>query len=193
MENLLPLLRKAPSLRRVVTVAGGGFEGSIDSDDFQALRAPTSPPELRERLSTLITLGLEAVGRTAPDVSFIHDYPGTVKTPLLKDVPEEMLKGAEFVPLDECGERHVYLATSARYPPKSGDVAMAPLSNGIKVAIGSNGELGSGVYSVGVDCETASATVLEKLRGLRENGMVDAVWNYTEGEFKRIAEASVDF
>lgn len=182
--NLLPLLQNATSLRRIVTVGGGGHEGAIDTTDFQALRVPL--PDLRPHLITLITLGLEAVARTAPEVSIVHDYPGTVKTPLLKDLPEEMLRDAVFVPLEECGERHVYLATSANYPPRSGDSIGVPLGDGIDVASGSTGEPGNGMYSVGQDGGGLSPAVQELLTDLRGKGMVDAIWRHTEAEFKRI-------
>ncbi|KAK7755841.1 hypothetical protein SLS62_002127 [Diatrype stigma] len=184
ISNLLPLLQKATSLRRIVTVGGGGYEGAIDTTDFQALRVPL--PELRSHLITLITLGLEAVARTAPEVSIVHDYPGTVKTPLLKDLSEEMLRDTVFVPLEECGERHVYLATSAKYPPGSGGSVGVPLGDGLEVASGSTGEPGNGIYSVGQDGEGTSLAVQELLADLRGKGVVDAVRHHTEAEFKRI-------
>lgn len=49
-------------------------------------------------------------------------------------------------------------------------------------------EIGSGVYSVGWDCESASSAVRDLLAELREKGMVEEVWQHTEGEFKRITE-----
>lgn len=73
--NLLPLIQHAPGLRRVVTVAGGSLEGCIDPTDFPAIRVPFF--RLRGHLTTLITLGLEAIARTSPEVSFIHYGPGT--------------------------------------------------------------------------------------------------------------------
>ncbi|KAH8900401.1 NAD(P)-binding protein [Thozetella sp. PMI_491] len=188
IQNLLPLIQKTPSLRRIVSVGGGGHEGKLDQTDYQARRVPV--PELREHLTTLVTLGLEALARTAPEVSIVNDYPGTVKTPLLDNVPPEALEGLEFVPIEESGERHVYLATSARYPSVTSSETAVPLGDGINVAVGSNGKAGSGVYSIGKDCESASPEVIEKLAGLREQGMVDEVWNHTEAEFKRILETS---
>ena len=80
ITNLLPLLQLATSLRRIVDVAGGGHEGSLDAADFQALHVPFSG--IRGHLTSLITLSLEAVARTAPDVSFVHNYPRIVDTKL---------------------------------------------------------------------------------------------------------------
>lgn len=189
IQNLLPLFQRATALRRIVTVGGGGFEGKIDPTDFQALRVPL--PELREHLTTLVTLGMEAVSRSVSDVSIVHSYPGTVKTPFLNHMPEEMMKELTFVPLDECGERHVFLATSARYPPANGSFVAVISEPRAEVALGSNGQVGSGIYSVGVNCEGPSAVVQEKLAGLRKIGMVDEVWKHTEGEFKRVTESEI--
>jgi hypothetical protein len=78
--TLLLLLQAATALRRVVIVGGGGYEGPLDPTDFQARRIPLT--QIRGHLTTLISLGLEAVARTAPDVSFVHNFPGAVKTAL---------------------------------------------------------------------------------------------------------------
>jgi hypothetical protein len=184
ITNLLPLLQNAPALRRVVTVGGGGCEGPIDPEDFPALRVPL--PEIRGHLTTVITLGLEAVEASNPEVSFVHDYPGTVRTPLLNYFSEEQLKTFVFVPIDECGERHLYLATSAQFPPAAGESNAVPLGAGAGPALGTTGRTGSGVYSVGSDCESASQEVLDLLAGLREKGLVRDVWAHTQAEFKRI-------
>ncbi|KAH6667629.1 hypothetical protein B0J14DRAFT_602708 [Halenospora varia] len=183
--NLLPLIQRADSLRRIVTVGGGGQEGPFDTSDFSALRVPL--PQLKGHLCSLITLGLEAVAKTAPDVSFVHDYPGTVKTPLLDGMPEEMLKNLVFVPLEECGERHVYLATSGRFPPMKGKCTMISSEDESDAALGTTGEVGSGVYSVGADCDSASIEVQKLLAGFREKGLVEEVCRHTESEFERFA------
>lgn len=73
--NLTPLIQHAQGLRRVITVAGGSHEGRIDPTDFPALRVPFL--RLRGHITTLITLGLEAISRTAPEVRLINYGPGT--------------------------------------------------------------------------------------------------------------------
>ncbi|MCJ1292055.1 hypothetical protein MMC34_003605 [Xylographa carneopallida] len=184
--HLLPLLQNTPTLRRVVTVGGGGKEGLLDATDFPALRVPF--PQLRGHLTTLITLGLEAVAKTATDVSFIHDYPGTVNTGLYRDMDAPPFDTSLTVPIQECGERHLYLATSAQFPSGEGENAAVRLSDGVQVAAGTTGKIGTGVYSVGETCESASSEVVEFLAGLREKGMVEEVWRHTEGEFRRITK-----
>ena len=195
ITNLLPLIQRAPSLRRIVTVGGGTLEGPIDPTDFPALRVPLL--KIRGHLTTLITLGLEAIARAAPEVSFAHDYPGTVNTPLMTHA--KGLHGVLVrtyiglfgrwvcVPTEESGERHLYLATSSKFQPASGQNAGIQLGDGVEVAVGTTGEVSSGVYSVGWDCESASPAVHELLAGLREKGMVDEIWRHTEGEYKRVS------
>ncbi|KAI8949748.1 NAD(P)-binding protein [Xylaria longipes] len=185
IDNLLPLIRRAPVFRRVVMVAGGGHEGELDTTDFPALRVPQD--QLRGHLITLVTLGLEAVAQTAPDVSFVHDYPGAVRTKLLDHFPEEVLRTLEFTSIDESGERQLYIATSARFPPADRvGIVGVPLGEGIEVATGTSGVIGGGMYSIGSDCETASPAVLELLGSMRSRGLVQEVRQHTEDEFRRV-------
>jgi hypothetical protein len=93
------------------------------------------------------------------------------------------------VPLEECGERHLYFATSARYPAKKdegGEGFVVELGEGVSVATGTNGEAGSGVYSVQWNGEESRPGVLKVLKGYREEGMVEQIWKHVEGEFERI-------
>jgi hypothetical protein len=144
---------------------------------------------LREHLSTLVTLGLQNVAKSSPEVSIVHDYPGTVKTSLLRDVPEEQLKTMTIVPLEECGERHVYLATSSKYSPLKNTYAGIPLGEGVEVALGSDGRVGGGVYSIQHDCESASPEVIQKLAKSRAYGILEEVWSHTQEQFARIEES----
>lgn len=194
ISNLLPLIKSASALRRVVVVAGGGLEGHLDTTDFPALRI--SLFAIRGHLCSLISLGLEATARTAPEVSFVHDFPGAVNTALFTRM--QGLRGVMIrlyvtllgrwvcVPIEESGERHLYFATSARFPSPSGNALTVPLGDGVEVAQGTTGAFGSGVYSLGWDGETASSAVQELLADMRDKGLVEEVWRHTESEFKRI-------
>jgi hypothetical protein len=65
--NLLPLLRRATGLRRVVSVFTATKEGRIDTTDFQARHVPVLSQ--RGHTSSIMTLGLEFVAKDAPEVS----------------------------------------------------------------------------------------------------------------------------
>ena len=131
----------------------------------------------------------------------MHDYPGTVNTPLLSHVEGVMgvlvraivyIVGYwRFVPIEECGERQLYLATSGRYPPaKVGGRDGVPLGDGVDLARGTTGEVGSGLYSVGWDGASASPAVEKLLAGYRDDGIVDQIWQHGESEFDRITRIS---
>lgn len=203
--NLLPLLRNATGLRCVVTVLAGTKENSIDMNDFQGRHLPMLSPRGRGYFSSLMTLALEAVVQSAPNVSFVHNYPGFVKTNFGNDVEGvtfKVLRGvwnAVFpvigpffaTPVDEAGEREVFFATSAMFPERGERGAASattgvPLPTGVAVARGTDGKSGSGVYSISNDGESASPKVEKFLGDLRKGGMAKKVWSHVEEEFDRI-------
>ncbi|KAH7076236.1 hypothetical protein FB567DRAFT_535785, partial [Paraphoma chrysanthemicola] len=207
VQNLLGPLKKAGEtigLARVVNVAGAGTEGKIDTSDIEAFKIPFT--QLRPQLVSMHTLSLESLAEHAPNVSFVHDYPGAVYTDLHKGAKESggalgwlmylLLEGIHallrrwlFVPIEESGERHVYLATSGRYAPHDGHETGILLEKST-VLRGSNGEPGSGVYSVGWDGEGPADRALVALKGLRSDGVKELVWNHMKTEFDRISGAS---
>lgn len=152
----------------------------------------------RGHISSMITLALEQLAREAPEVSFIHCYPGFVKTnigrqstgvgKLILQACTTLLGPFIFVPEDEAGARHIYLATSAKYPPfdLGADASGVPLGKDIQVGRGTNGNIGGGVYSVGDDNETAGPKVLKILERLRDEGVDKKLWEHTNREFERI-------
>lgn len=199
--NFLPLLRNAIGLRRVVTVLAGTKEGAIYADDFQGRHLQMLSQRGRGHFSSMMTLALEAVAQNAPGVSFIHSYPGFVKTNIGKDVKGlgSMILRAVFeavflvmgpfiaTPFDEAGERHVFFATSARFPGEIGNGATGiPLPEGVAVARGTDGRAGSTVYSISNDAESAPPKVEQLLDKMRKDGTAQKVWSQVEEEFVRI-------
>lgn len=193
--NLLPQLRKAPSLRRVVTVGAGTKEGTIFRDDFQANTLGVL--SFRGHLTSMITLSLDAVARQAPEVSFVHDYPGFVKTGLSRELTGVAASVSKVVfaplmavlqiPIEETGERQLYLATSARFPPRDGGGAEGvALREGVTASTGFDGTPAGGIYSVDYEAEGPGQKVEETLQNYKKNNMGDKVWNHTEEEFVRI-------
>ena len=60
------------------------------------------------------------------------------------------------------------------------------LNDGVTVARGTDGEKGSGVYSVDLEGESSGPKVQELLANFRTEGVVEKFWDHTEEEFKRI-------
>jgi hypothetical protein len=193
--NLLPLLRQASDLRRVVTVFAGGKEGRIYPDDFQNYNLGFSKG--RGHIASMITLALQAASTDYPEVSFVHTYPGFVKTKLGSDttgllmavamVAAKVITTFHSVPIIEVGQNHTFFSTSAKYPPRSpgGGVAGVPVGQGVQVADGIDGQRGSGVYVVGVDGE-AVVSKAEKPSLAPDSADRVAVWKHTDEEFRRI-------
>jgi hypothetical protein len=142
---------------------------------------------------------LEHIAQGAPEVSFVHDYPGPVKSGFGRETNSILMCVAikifklvgplVYIPTKESGERHLFFATSARYPPGSGAETGAigvPVPSGDPVAVGTDGGEGSGVYAVNWDGESAGPKSLEVLAKMREENMVKQVWDHTVAEFKRV-------
>ncbi|WZH41738.1 uncharacterized protein QYS62_002694 [Fusarium acuminatum] len=197
--NLLPLLEKAPSLRRVITVMAGTKEGKLFTDDIAGRNIPfISIHHSRGHLCSALTLSLEALARQAPEVSFIHNFPGSVNTDLIRSGDGVMMQVMKYwfkismtvrqqwLPKEECGERHAWLCLSGRYPDKQGGDGNGVKDTDAAVAVGVDGKKGSGVYSVDWDGESASSDVVKLLEGYRQDGIVDKVWKDVESEFVRI-------
>ena len=171
----------------------------MDASDMQGWRV-TDMLAQRGQGASQLTLTLEALAAQAPDVSFIHNFPGSVKTNLIRGgEPKIIAVGAfvakivntfvdMFVPPEECGARHVFLATSAKYPAgKGGEQSTGvPLPKGVGVARGTDGRSGSGVYSIDDQGESTGRKVEEVLARLRREGLVDTIWQDTQVQFLRI-------
>ncbi|KAJ6188547.1 hypothetical protein N7519_003455 [Penicillium mononematosum] len=198
--NLLPNLKQATGLRRVVSVLAGGHEGPIDVTDFQG--KTMSMLKIRGHIVSMTDMALEILAEQAPEVTFINDYPGAVKTGIGREsntlltrimtIVLMIIGPLIYIPIRESGERHLFFATSAKYPPRVRldaaveDSAGIPLSEGVEVATGTDGKVGSGVYSIHWSGEHAAPKVVKLLAGLREEGMAQKVWQHTIGEFDRI-------
>lgn len=174
----------------------GTHEGKLFSDDIAARNIPfTSIHNSRGHMCSALTLSLEALARQSPEVFFIHNFPGSVDTNLIRSGDGFMMQVMKYwfkvsmtvrrqwLPKEECGQRHAWLCLTGRYPGKEGS------ENGIKeeeVAVGTDGNEGSGVYSVDWDGESASGEVVKLLDGFKREGLVEKVWKDQEREFVRI-------
>ncbi|KAF2008008.1 hypothetical protein P154DRAFT_584488 [Amniculicola lignicola CBS 123094] len=175
--NLLPLLQRAEDLRRV----------------------------WRNQSASVATILLEETARRAPNVSFVHTVPGVVKSGIQRDLDAEgfgmrlkigianlLMPLIQTLPV-ECGEGHVFFATSASYPSShdGSKAAGVPLERNREVARGSNGKNGSGVYSMNNRNESASLRVEGLLAGFREDGTATKVWAHFAADIERVTGAEV--
>jgi hypothetical protein len=192
--NLLPLLQAAPIIRRVLTIFTGTKAGPIECEDLQ-LRGVRNLLKVRGQGSTTVTLLMEEMARRAPDVSFIHDFPGSVRGGAARGpgvmlfVMRNMGKilGPLFnIPDEESGERHLYLATSAQYPARSGGFDGVELEKGVSIAAGTDGKKASGVYIVDEQCEQGDAQQVQILEAERTKGRQEFVWKQCREDFIRI-------
>jgi hypothetical protein len=182
----MPLINNAKFLRRVVSVFIATLEGEIQMDDFQGWHMKLMAN--RDHAASITTLSLESHHKDNPNVSFVHNFPGVVKSGITRGTSGPVLTALKavvrvfgslfYMPADEAGDRHVFLATSARYSASLSDPAAGvPLSvaEGLSIARGTDGTVGSGVYSINASGESAGPKVDEALASLRSRGMVEKV------------------
>jgi hypothetical protein len=196
IQCLLPLLHAAPSgtLKRVLSIASGSYEGVIQMNDLPALKIPLS--QLRGHAASTLTLVFQHLAIENPDVSIVTDHPGTVVTPSMQQIKGILgfiVRAAIFsvgrwitVPLSESAERHVFLATSDSFKSKSGDAKGAPLVEGLETHGGVDGDKGSGLYSVNWECEGPGETAIKLLNNYHADGTADKVWEHCQGELERV-------
>ena len=99
---------------------------------------------------TMTDFAFEEMAKQHPTTFFVHAYPGIVKTGFSKEAGLAMktsmnaayvLLAPWKVDIQESGERHLYVATSAAYPAKSGNEGGVDMGSE-KVMKGSTGEIG---------------------------------------------------
>lgn len=145
--------------------------------------------------ASITTLSLEAQHQVAPEVSFIHNFPGAVVSGIARGNIGPFMRFLKTVwawlgplvhiPLEEAGDRHLFLCTSARFPAGPNDAtAGVPPPEGLDVATGIDGEVGSGVYSINEKGDSSGANVEHLMTQFREQGMVARVWKKIESDIR---------
>ncbi|KAK1059193.1 hypothetical protein LTR33_013211 [Friedmanniomyces endolithicus] len=198
LTNLSPLLQTAPGLRRVLSIFAGGKEGPIDLSNLRLVHG-SNPLALRGQMAAMMTFGLETLAARAPTVGFVHSYPGPVRSGIARDrnwvtfVLRNLflvLGPFIYVPEEESGERHCFVATSGMFAAagggKGGEGAGVGLGEGGVEAKGADGRLGSGVYTTDSKCEASGEKVDAVLEKMRKEGVPQKVWEHTEAEFVRM-------
>ncbi|KAK5675598.1 hypothetical protein LTS10_011698 [Elasticomyces elasticus] len=200
ISTLLPLLRRAQNLRRVVSVYSATFEAKIHMDDFEAANLGLMAPQ--GHMASITTLAMEGHHQAAPEVSFVHNFLGSFKSgidrgsigPLMRTLKTVFILLAPLVniPLEEAGDRHLFLCTSARYGAGVDDEAAGfPLTDGLALARGTDGQHGSGVYSIDAYGESAKPKVEALLAGMRQDGMAKKVQDMIEAHIDRALALSI--
>ncbi|KAI4182845.1 MAG: hypothetical protein LQ346_006469 [Caloplaca aetnensis] len=205
VHNLLPLLSRAPN-PRIVSVLAAGREAKINLSDLE-LKHKFGVLACANHANTMTSLVFEHLAHQHPTVSFVHVYPGYVKTKifqsgfswpvayLFKYILQPLIFFFE-IPVLDVGDRQVFHITSARYPPLSSSQTTstakpstdtgAPLPAGIEIAMGSDGNRGSGAYLMTADSEAAPTGTGKLMRGYREEGVPEKVWRHTEEIFASV-------
>ena len=201
VHNLLPQLTALPSAR-ILSIHGAGFEGELNEDDLE-LNKHFSMYTAVMQTATMNTLALAEVASLHPNISCIHAWPGVVLTGAFERlteswfaplrvlflwlvVPLVSLVSPDHVDLRESGERHVFAATSARYPPagvKDSPGAGVALPGGVEVARGWDTNEGSGCYLLSWNGETTGDAKL--LEAYRKRDMGKKIWEHTQEVFDR--------
>ncbi|KAJ5177550.1 uncharacterized protein N7500_000249 [Penicillium coprophilum] len=180
--NLLPQLTAAsPRLSRVVSVLGAGGEGPLILDDL-SLKSNYSLRNCSNHAITMTSLAMEELAQAHPSISFIHTYPGVVNTGLTRDLGSIAHMGAKaflalaspwVIPLEESGERHLYISTSANYLPQS--------RKGDKHA-----DIEPAMNAYFLDSCGLGRPNLKILRAYHANGISKKVMKHTMGVFDRV-------
>ena len=193
-QQLLPLLQAAsPQLSRVVSVLSPGEESltSFHLDDL-GLKNNFSLRTAACHAIIMTDFAFEEMAKQHPTTSFVHAYPGIVKTGFNKEAGFVIKTAANAayvllapwkVNIQESGERHLYAATSAAYPAKSGNEGGVDMGNE-KVMKGSTGEIGSGAYLIGSDGELRANE--KALKELRSKGAGQQIWEQTIHTFDTV-------
>ncbi len=197
-QRLLPLMQAAsPQLSRVVSVLAPGEESqtSFHLNDL-GLKENFSLRNAACHAVTMTDFFFEEMAKKNPTISFVHAFPGGVKTGFNKEAGF-VIKAATnlafkllspwMVDIQESGERHLYAASSAAYPAKSGVDGGVELGDQSTMK-GSAGEFSSGAYLIGSDGEVrANAKVLEELR---KQGAGQKIWDHTVKTFEAVTNKS---
>ncbi|KAK9781313.1 putative NAD(P)-binding domain-containing protein [Seiridium cardinale] len=176
VEQVLPLLNStAVASPRIVSVLAGGREASINESDLDLRdRTNWSFWNASVHSATMGTLALEQIARENPRLSIVHWYPGPVATPGLERAQKHGMNIPDPMSQGESGARALFLATSDRCAVRRGLIAVP---EGVETAEKTRG----GIFLVDPLGETIDNEVV--LTDMRERGVGEAVWNFTQKVF----------
>ena len=188
-----------------MSILAGGNESAIDLTDLENRKKHTLIISAVTS-TTQTTLAFEELAKANPAIAFAHVYPGFVNTGQMQRFMQTAsgiwawpawVVQKTVVPLvslfaqtpDSVGERLLFIATSARFPPANGKGEGAgfavALPKGVKVAKSSveEGGKGNGVYRLNNIGESAPESAV--LVDYRKQGAGRTVWKSTQGVWER--------
>ncbi|KAB8258620.1 hypothetical protein BDV32DRAFT_139510 [Aspergillus pseudonomiae] len=193
VHNLVPLLGASNGPARVVSVLAAGQEGKIEEDNFD-LQKFWSFMKSNTYAATMNSLAVEHLATLYPSISFVHVFPGIVRTPLMNKTIGwiagpivTFLSRPMSISPQESGERHLFISTSAAYPPATPqDPANAgvPLVEGVKTSVASTGKIGGGSYILNYDGANVAKEKL--MSGYRAEDLPKKLWAHTLETFKKV-------
>lgn len=147
---------------------------------------------------TMNDLMAEQYGAREPGITFIHTYPLVVDTGAARELPLWARGGAKVllavlkpwvVGREETGQRQLFHATSAMFPPawpaaKMQTARGVSLASGVSVGIGAAGQSGSGGYLVNWNGDRAKKASMPS--GMKEQEVSEAIWERTAEVFRRV-------
>lgn len=193
VHNLLPLLGASKGPARVVSVLAAGQEGKIEEDNLDLQKSWTFM-KAGTYAATMNSLAAEHLATLYPSISFVHVFPGIVRTPLMNKTMGSIagsiisfLSRPMSISSQESGERHLFISTSAAYPPatpKDPANAGVPLVEGVKTSVASTGKIGGGSYILKYDGDNAANEKL--MSGYRAEDFPKKIWAHTLETFKKV-------
>ncbi|KAH9895393.1 hypothetical protein F4778DRAFT_783747 [Xylariomycetidae sp. FL2044] len=212
VTQLLPLLARAGG--HAVSVLNPTTRPRILVDDL-TLRDPAHQglstylahvaPLTTVFMAELARRGGGGPDRPADRVSLCHCYPGYVPTPAARNsnLPGWLkfllvwvlnpLNRWRWMPLEECGQRMLFMASSERFParrpPTPGGPTPEPGSGGLEAAAGVDGVLGSGAYRVTQHGDACPH--MNEYNEMLENGDAAKVYDHTIRVFLEIEAGRV--
>lgn len=189
IRELLSGLDEAKRPRRVVAVLAGGTEKPVNESDLALVNpANFGVMQAAAHSATMTSLAFEHLATLYPNTTFVHAYPGLVKTGALSGWTDKAW--AKFaidwvavplltpfcVPVDEAGERMVFYLTSKRFPPLNGGKGAwgVELPKGLETATGQGK---GGKYAVLRYSDLGDG---DCMAGYRERNFAATVWEDTE-------------
>ncbi|KAE8369985.1 hypothetical protein BDV27DRAFT_140882 [Aspergillus caelatus] len=198
VKNLLPQLLHGDqesrskddkqSLSRVVSVLEAGGEAALQLNDL-SLKTHWSLRNCAKHSITMNSVAMEHLASVYPQISFVHSFPGVVRTRLDRDLSTTakyaisalmVLAKPWEIPFEESGERHLYAATSPRFPSR------AYRDSSADAAEGSDGRSGSGFYRLNAQGSPYKPSKI--METYRAGGTRSLIWDHTLSVFAQVRD-----